>query len=369
MGSGESRNPRDVLSGWEVAIVSGVSRGFGHDVLRLLCRHFDVPEAGSRLRVSTLNRTGFFGQRRHYRVVLNHGARRFEAFGKVVTPDDQVTCHSPYGAFTPTPQTEQNNLQFLARSCPAMPELPQLIGVAKAQDGYVYLFELVKAAKNLSTLLTSFLFRRTGRVARIITLGHRVLDGIHAWQRRCSELQYRTLDPERVALRSTIVAARSLLPAVRERLTAFVDNELPALSAVRTGVIHADLGPRNILVAASRITFVDWEAMQRHCLASYDPCYAATVLTTRCVQLFLSEGELQHIHGALLARVTGLEADAAPGASRESITIQVRLGFRLARAHLLKRYEWDLAQGGRWSGLRQRRRQMNWLIRLMSEDS
>jgi len=327
----------------------------------LLCAHFGVARPKARLQMATTNRTGFFGPRRHLRITLFDGSRRYEAFGKITSRNQVVRCRSVYGALTPEAGTECRNLQSLRELLPTADMIPAAIGVVDAGDTTLCVLAYLGGFRNLSGVLSTSAFRRaTGRRAVLEDLGRAVLDRIHALQTACSTLVESPLDAEYEALGRTLQRTSMLSADQKRRVLAAAERARPA--RVRMGLIHGDLGTRNVLLRDGHAVIVDWEGMQRDRLALYDPCYFISTLLMRGVQLRLPLSVVRQVRTTLLDHLVMLEREANPDGDTTHEELAVRFAEQLAQAHLLASYERDLGRGGAWSWLKQRKRQLEFLV-------
>lgn len=328
-------------------------------VRRALSTYLDVPPGETRLRAIPTNWTGFFGPRRHCRFVLTHRSRRFLAFGKIAADGQRAASRSVYGTMTPGPEAEYENLKLLERLMPRPQGTPTLVGLVRAGGLTICLFEYLEGFSNLSAVLAESLLRRpTARLALLADMGRAVLHRLYAWQPACSRWEVCTLDDELAALRRTLNEVSALLPDAR---TGFEVTAPAPAPRRRRGIIHGDLGPRNILVSGQDVTVVDWEGMQRDRLSLYDPCYFVASLVVRGVQLLLPARALRDLRATLMDQVRTLEAALDPDADPDAVGRDVGFAARLAEAHLLAAYGRDLQRRRRWS-LTQRRRQVAFLL-------
>lgn len=337
------------------------------EVKRILCRHWGVAEATSQLHVRRVNTLGLLGARSHYRFRVRCGHVRFEAFGKVAFPNERLECHSGYGRFPADLHREYANLVRLLSIPGGVRISPTPIELVQTDTLSICLAESLEGYANLSHMLTAMVLRRAHAAARVVDLGKLVLSNLASWQRTCSRVADFPLEAEHTALRERVDETESLSRQSKDRLVASFRARTSCPTQARKGMIHGDLGLRNILVSRPNVAFVDWEALQTDRLSLYDSTYFVVSLLMRCIQIYLRQAELEFVSTSLFRHLADLEASTEPCLDAASASHNIWLARRLAEVHLLSRYEQDLANGGVRSLMRRRRRQVNFLLARLGE--
>ena len=93
--------------------------------------------------------------------------------------------------------------------------------------------------------------------------------------------------------------------ALHSRIGEIVKNKTMS----RRGVVHGALGMRNIMISRSGVSFIDWEYMEKEALSIYDPCYIATMVLMRAVQLCVRGSDLDTICNSLFQHIERLEEE------------------------------------------------------------
>ena len=332
-----------------------------------LCHHYGIPSSTSRLQIKRTNLVSFFGRTVHYHLVLTSGEQRNRAFGKVIPKNDKPSCNSVYGTFTPTVLTEYENLQYLAKLIPENEIfIPRLIGLVNAQGYSLLLLEHLEEFSNLSTIMASSILPMRERITQIIKIGKSVLNKLSTLQGNFSNIGHSSLEPECKALMDKLDCICSLSSETRKNLSVNITERAEKLTRLRRGIIHSDLGPRNILIGRSGVVFLDWEAMQKNRFSLYDPCFFIVSLLMRCVQVFISQSQLDHISTVLFRHIIDLEKKSGVAMEEQSVRDSVWFGKQLAQLHVLSSYERDLGEGGLHPFIKQRRRQIQSLVNMVS---
>jgi hypothetical protein len=189
------------------------------------------------------------------------------------------------------------------------------------------LLEYLEGYSSPLSLLSSLrLFPR--RTPGIIRLGKDIVDKVYDLQRQapviCRPLSYNDTDaipcqPMPISVFEQLKRIKCLSietkKALHTRINAIVSNQ----TLVRRGVIHGQLGMRNIMVSRSNILFIDWEYMQSEGFCLFDPCYMATMLLMRGVQLFIPRSQLDMINEHLFKHIKTREDSLTETANRKFI--------------------------------------------------
>jgi hypothetical protein len=272
-------------------------------VQEALCAHFKVPGHKSRLVTREKSFLGSGGGQIHYYCfTLENGSAKYRAFGKSA----------------PANEREYRALQYLKGGLPEE-ERNIAIPITLLRNGNrsLLLLEYLEGYSNPLTIAKSiFLFPR--RAQKIMTVGKAILDKMYGLQKHF-KASYRPLSlkdtdetpgqPRPVSVFEQLENVKSISTwtkaALRNRINAILKNQTMA----RRGIVHGQMGMRNVMAARSNIAFIDWEYMQNEGLSLYDPCYAASMLLMRSVQLFVPRLELDMISRSLFQHVERLEED------------------------------------------------------------
>jgi len=288
----------------------------------------------------------------------------YKAFAKVISVTSRPTCDSIYGTLTPTIIAEYSNLVHLNNTIHDKSDLfPRPIGLLHAPDYSLMLAEYMERYSSLSAVMLSFVLPRPQRTQEIVKVGISVLDKFGQLQKALFNPEYSSPDLECKLMLGKLSHSYSLSSQARSELASVIEQASARGSIrIRKGIIHGDLGPRNILIGQSGVVFLDWEAMQSNCMPLYDCCYFVITLVMRCVQLGIPPSQLNYISSALFRHVADLETQLDSCNKTDLFTRKdIWLGKCMALLQVLSAYERDAEGGGYYPLLRQRGRQIQYL--------
>jgi hypothetical protein len=282
-------------------------------VKEVLCKYFDVPSHKSHLAIQERHFPGLGGpQFRYYHFTLTDGKQTHRAFGKTTIYHDR----------------EYRALQYLTETIPERQRsTSRAIASLKHQDYSILLLECLEGYSSPLSILSSFrLF--PNRAVNIIRLGKEIVDKIYDLQKH-SPLMYTPLSSEDTDATPAQPAPISIFEQLRRikslpietknalhaRISAIASNQ----TLVRRGLVHGQLGMRNIMVRRSNILFIDWEYMQPAGFCLFDPCYMAIMLLMRGVQLLISRAKLDLIEQCLFQHIRTREEGLAENQNRDLI--------------------------------------------------
>ena len=282
-------------------------------VKEVLCRYFTMPSDRSHLAIQERRFLGLGGhQFRYYHFTLTDGEQQRCAFGKTTLNHDR----------------EYRALQYLTNTIPERQRnTSRPIASLKHRDYSLLLLEYLEGYSSPLSILSSLrLF--PNRALNIIRLGKDIVDKIYDLQKH-SPVIYRPLSskdtdetpgqPVPISIFKQLKRIKSLSietkRALHTRISAIVANQ----TLVRRGVVHGQLGMRNIMVSRTSILFIDWEYMQSAGFCLFDPCYMATMLLMRSVQLFVPRSKLDMIKDRLFQHIKTREASLTENPNRKFI--------------------------------------------------
>src|ERR1017187_9694168 len=331
-------------------------------VKEALCRHFNMPPDRSHLTTCEKHFIGLGGNQFHYyRFTLKDGHVKRQAFGKLGGANAR----------------EYQALQHLMENIPdERRHFCRPIALLKDGNRSMLLLEYLEGYSNALSMANSLrLF--PSRASNITRLATDILDKIYGLQQHFP-LNYSPLSsedadaipgqPVPTGIFKQLEDIKSLSietkAAVRDRINAILKNQIP----VRRGVIHGQLGMRNIMLNRSCISFIDWEYMESNGLCLYDPCYIATMALMRGVQLVVSRSKLNQMSDALFQHIEGLEERLADAEHKAHIRDSLWFAKCLAMIDTLWQYE--TTKGSRLRALAvQERRKIDYLAFCIENDA
>jgi hypothetical protein len=302
-------------------------------VKEVLCSYFNMPSDRSHLAIQERRFLGLGGpQFRYYHFTLTDGEHTHRAFGK-------TTLHH---------NREYRALQYLTKTIPERHRNTSRPIASLAQSGYSLLvLEYLEGYSSPLSILSSLrLF--PNRALNIIRLGKGIVDKIYDLQKHLPVI-YRPLSSEDtdatpaqplpVCIFEQLGRIKSLSietkKALRTRISAIVNNQ----TLVRRGLVHGQLGMRNIMVRRSNILFIDWEYMQSAGFCLFDPCYMAIMLLMRAVQLLIPRSKLDMINQCLFQHIRMREEDLTDNSSAKFIDDGLWCAKCLSMVDTLDEYE------------------------------
>jgi hypothetical protein len=282
-------------------------------VKEVLSKYFNMPSHRSQLAIQERHFLGLGGpQFRYYHFTLTDGEQKRRAFGKTTLNHDR----------------EYRALQYLTKTIPERQTNTSRPIASLTHGGYsLLLLEYLEGYSSPLSILSSLrLF--PNRTLNIIRLGKDIVDKIYDLQKQ-SPVIYRPLSskdtdetpgqPVPVSIFKQLEKVKSVSietkQALHTRISAIVRNQ----TLVRRGVVHGQLGMRNIMVRRSNILFIDWEYMQSAGFCLFDPCYMATMLLMRSVQLFIPRSKLDIINDCLFQHIRAREDGLTENPNRKFI--------------------------------------------------
>jgi hypothetical protein len=320
----------------------------------VLCQYFNMSSDRSRLAIQERHFLGLGGhQFRYYRFTLTDGEQQRRAFGKTTLNHDR----------------EYRALQYLTKTIPDGQRNTSRPIASLTHGGYsLLLLEYLEGYSSPLSLLSS-LHLFSNSAVNIRQLGKDIVDKIYDLQKQ-SPIIYRPLsykDTEEMPCQPMPISVFEQLKrikclsietkkALHTRINAIVNNQ----TLVRRGVIHGQLGMRNIMVSRSNILFIDWEYMQSEGFCLFDPCYMASMLLMRGVQLFIPRSKLDMINEQLFKHIQTREDSLTETANRKFIADA--LWFAKCVSMIDTLYDYERGECSRLKALlRQQRRKIRYL--------
>jgi len=329
-------------------------------VKEALCRHFKMASDKSHLAASEKRFTGLGGGQIHYYLfTLEDGRVARQAFGKLGGPNER----------------EYQALQHLTQRIPEEQGLfCRPITLLKEGNRTLLLLEYLEGYVNAFTLRHS-LRMFPNRASNITKLGKAILDRIYCLQKHFP-IAYRPISatdtdatpgqPSPIGVLKQLEGIKSLSSETKSALGGRVSDILKNEIAVRRGVIHGQLGMRNIMVKGSNIAFIDWEYMEPEGLCLFDPCYIVTMILMRSIQFFVLRPNLDRISSSLFQHIENLEERVADAQSKRSIHDGLWLAKCLALIDTLWSYE-RTESGPLKALLTQERRKIDYLAQCLEQ--
>ena len=266
-------------------------------VKEVLCKYFNMPSHGSHLVIQERHFPGLGGdQFRYYYFTLTAGRQTHRAFGKTTLQHDR----------------EYRALEYLTKTIPEQHRHTSRSIASLTHRGYsLLLLEYLKGYSSPLSILSSLrLF--PNRALNIIRLGREIVDKIYDLQKH-SPVSYTPLSsadtdatpgqPAPTSVFEQLRRIKSLSVETKKALHTRISAVMRTQTLVRRGLVHGQLGMRNIMVRRSNILFIDWEYMQSAGFCLFDPCYMAVMLLMRAVQLLISQPKLDLINQCLFQHI------------------------------------------------------------------
>jgi hypothetical protein len=302
-------------------------------VKEALCKHFDLPSQKSRLSIQNLNFLGLGGGEIHYyRFLISDGRVTRSAFGKT----------------TPKNEREYDALQYLTRRLTKDNRATsRAIALLQSNDYSLLLLEYLEGYTSALSIrnILAFLPNPASNITR---LGKAIVDEIYHLQKQFgftySPVRPHDTDelpgqPQPTGVLEQLKQITALDDQAKAAVRVTLDAFLADGTAVRRGLVHGQMGLRNIMLRGTRIVFIDWEYMQPHGLCIYDACYMATMLLMRSAQLLLPRFVLDRIGDSVFAHIHRCENCLAPADKKEFVGKSVWFGKSLAMIDTLWQYE------------------------------
>jgi hypothetical protein len=151
---------------------------------------------------------------------------------------------------------------------------------------------------------------------------------------------------------------------LRTRLRAIVINKTP----VRRGVIHGDLGMRNIMENNSSVSIIDWGYMQTNGVSLIDPCFFVVMLLMKSIQLLVPWGRVTSSGDNLFRQIKLLEEGMVDSENTKFINDSIWYGKCLSLIDTLWWYEKDNINYLK-NIMKQRSRQVKYLTYLIDREA
>jgi len=302
----------------------------------VLCRYFNMSSVRSQLSVQETRFLGLGGpQSRYFRFKLTDGSHTAHAFGKTTLYHDR----------------EYRALQYLTTTSPEAQKNASRPIASLQHAGYSFL--LLEYLHGYSSPLTiGSLLRSFPTTTSITHLGRRIIDKIYLLQKQApfsytplsfNDTEQTPAQPVPVDIFVQLGRIKSLSigakQALERRLTAIISSH----TLVRRGLVHGQLGMRNIFVNHSDVMFIDWEYMQSAGFCLFDPCYMAIMLLMRAVQLLIASSKLDIINRDLFEHIRSCEESITDDLN--SKVIADGLSFAKAIAMIDTLYEYEAGGG------------------------
>lgn len=302
-------------------------------VKEVLCKYFNTPSNRSHLAVQERRFLGLGGdQFRYYHFTLTDGKQTHRAFGKTTLWHDR----------------EYRALHYLTKTIPEPQRNTSRPIASLTHRGYsLLLLEYLEGYSSPLSILSSLrLF--PNRALNIIRLGKEIVDKIYDLQKH-SPVIYTPLSsadtdatpgqPAPISVFEQLRRIKSLSVETKKTLHTRISAVVRTQTLVRRGLVHGQLGMRNIMVRRSNILFIDWEYMQSGGFCLFDPCYMAVMLLMRAVQLLISRPKLDLINQCLFQHIRMREEGLAAKSNEKFIDDGLWFGKCLSMVDTLYEYE------------------------------
>lgn len=330
-------------------------------VKEVLCKHFNIPSASSQLSVQEIRFLGLGGpQFRYFRFRVTNGNHTARAFGKTTLHHDREYQALQY-LTTITPEAQRHATRPIA----SLQHAGYSLLLLEYLDGYS------------SPLTTRSLLRVFPRAASIIDLGRCIIDKIYLLQKQApftymplssNDTEQTPAQPMPVNILEALGRIKSVSLGTKQTVERRISSIVSRQTLVRRGLVHGQLGMRNILVNHSNILFIDWEYMQRAGFCLFDPCYMAIMLVMRAIQLLISSSNLGLINDNLFEHIRICEESITDDLHREFIADG--LWFAKAMTTIDTLYEYEAGEGSSWKALLgQKGRKIKYLANELEKDA
>ena len=326
-----------------------------------LCRYYNLSMQHSSLTLRQRNILTLRGHNNHIVFVIEEGERRYRAFGKVSTNTER----------------EYRNLHYVVSIIPeAEMRLPRPIALLKTSNGLLLLQEYLEGYSHLFSA-NRLKYILPGRTAAFESMGKEVIDTIYRVEQRfpVTNLPLSADDakgipnqPKPVGVFYQLETIRSLPLETKKVIKSRINWILGSNTLVRRGVVHGDMGLRNVMICSDDISFIDWDFMQLDGFSLIDPCYFVTMLMMRSVQLCLPWSKVTSLGKALVQHVKLLEESIADSNTSRFIDRGIWYGMCLSMIDTLWWYEKQNSDLGK-AILKQRGRQLNFLAKYIEREA
>lgn len=330
-------------------------------IKRDICSHFNLSEKKSSLTLRQKDNTALLGRNIYYDVSIQDGPVRRRVFGK-------LSRHA---------RKEFQNLKYIQqRKWMSAIRIPRAIAVVEIVNGSLLLQEYLDGYSHIleNRRVKHYL---PGRIGVIENTGRSILEKIYRVQERfrvsyspvsLNDMAGLPNQPTVTGVVYQLDTVHSLSKDTKKRLgtklNSIVINDVP----VRRGLIHGDLGMRNIMERNFDISFIDWCYMQKEGISVIDPCFFVVMLLMRSIQLLVSWEKVNYLASSLFQQVKLLEEtmDACPN----SEFIDSGIWFIKCLCLIDTLWWYEKAENNGWKDLvRQRGRQIDYLVYLLEREA
>jgi hypothetical protein len=331
-------------------------------VKEVLCKHFNTQSDRAHLTIREKQFAGLGGPQVHYyHFTLADRNAKHRVFGKISPSNERE-----YRALQYLMKTVSEEQKDIARPIALLKNGTHSLLLLEYLDGYSDPFSIAHALRLIPN-----------RTLNVTKVGRAILEKIYGLQQ-----QYHTIysplstadtdevpgQPRPIAVAKQLESIKSLSretkALLQSRINAIVDKRIP----IRRGVVHGQMGLRNIMIRRSHIAFIDWEYMQTEGLCIYDACYIVIMLLMRSVELLITRSELAKISDFLFEHIRYLEDRLTEPGKKQFVRDGLSFAKRLGMIDTLWQYE-----TGRRSGLkallRQRERKIRYLAYAIEKDA
>ncbi len=330
-------------------------------VKKAMCAYFGVRPEKSRLSIHEKNAFSKMENCRHYNFVLSNGKKAYRAFGKA----------------SPNSGREYNNLRYLSEKLGGNQiVVPKAIGLVKDREYSILVVEYLEGYSRLFSAAQSLsLLPHCAR--GMLKIGRDVLNAIYELQGRfettynplaVKDIEQTPNQPWPVSISQQLIDVKGISEEVKQKLNNRINGIAKGGVRVRRGVVHGDLGLRNVMMSRDGISFIDWDYMQYRGSSLFDPCYFVIMVLMRCIQMCLLRPKVDLIGRALFEHTRKLEEGSWPVENREGI--KDGLWFEKCRA-MIDTLWWYEKMEKNWatSVLKQRWRQISYLTNQIKEEA
>ena len=145
------------------------------------------------------------------------------------------------------------------------------------------IIEIMRLYRNLSLELLTLAVPGQRRIVRSLEMVRQVLERLFRLQDRSSSYQTYVAKTELGVFESRLSEIGGLSSLEKTNLMESVRDRAANIPQARVGMVHGDLGTRNILRLGDHVVFLDWEMAYRNCMSLYDACFFCISILMRSV--------------------------------------------------------------------------------------